>query len=94
MTTYKKPKGKSKPYTIDETARDKIKHMRESIEMKAEDDPAYASLLNKINSLDSYDENLLLAYFAYDKLSDLAKTLNVSASVIITRIKKIIKSCS
>lgn len=92
MTSYKKPNGKSVSYTINEETRAKIRHMKESIQMNAEDNPHYKALNDKLNTLDEYDRNLLLAYFAFDKLADLSKTLGVSPSVILSKIKKI-KQC-
>ena len=94
MESFKKPTGKSVTYTITEDTRKMLQHMRESININAEDNPYYQQLKSKLDSLDPYDQNLLLAYFAFDRLSDLSKTLGVSSSVILTKIKKLLKCLS
>ena len=95
-TTYKKPKGKCVPYTIDSTVRNRIKSFRKILQDLVdygEATPRQAAAIDVVlNKLDDYDSNLILAYFEYgNQPSVLSQMLGVSQSVIVTKVKKIKK---
>jgi len=93
--TYKKPKGKSAPITINADVRRQIKSFTEGLSMWL-DDPTVDEQSKEaidyiLNKLDTYDKNILLAYYAFESEGPchLARLLGISPSIAVTRVKKI-----
>lgn len=93
----KKPKGKCIPYVINDEVR---KRIRSFSEMLAEMKNDYGSMSEQartidiiLNELDAFDRNFIIAYYEYgESPSILGKLFGVSPAVILSRVKKIIKT--
>lgn len=95
--TFKKDKGKSIPYTIDDSVRARIKSFSDMLVNMKEDygeDSKQAKTIDIIlTKLDAYDRNIIIAFFEYEQSpTALGRLLGVSPSVIISRITKIKKT--
>lgn len=94
-----KDKGKFIPYTITPDIQKRISSFKKRLkEMDKNDEVStqHSKIIKYLfNRLDEYDLNLLIAYYeiANQSPSALAKILNISPSVINSRIKKIISQC-
>ena len=92
IETLKKSKGKSKPITINQEIRDKISsfksylidYMLDPSTPKKEKDTLYYLLYE----MEPYEQNLLLAYYEWG--TEAAKMLNVSTSVLLSNVKRIL----
>lgn len=93
----RKNRGKSKPIRIDSSVQNKVRkfkirlqEMSDNNEVRLIDNKVISYILN---NLDDYDANILIAYYDIAECSPtaLGKMMGVSASVITSRIKKIIK---
>ena len=92
IETLKKSKGKSKPITINQEIRDKISsfksylidYMLDPSTPKKEKDTLYYLLYE----MEPYEQNLLLAYYEWG--IEAAKMLNVSTSVLLSNVKRIL----
>lgn len=94
----KKSKGKFAPLTITKDTQLKIKSFKDRLKQMIENEEINEIYKNKVcqvlNGLDTYDLNLLIAYYEYDcKASEVARLLGVNTSVIYSRIKDILKKC-
>lgn len=94
----KKSKGKNVPLTINKETQLKINRFKERLKQMYDNDDVgeeYKKVIHYIfNELDTYDLNLLIAYYENDgKASYVARLLGVNPSVIYSRIKQIIKKC-
>ena len=94
METFKKDKGKSIPYSIDDNVRGRIqscagvlKDMQDELPPTS---PQHKAIDIILNQLDAYDRNIIIAFYEYDESpTTLGKLLGVSPSVIVARIKRI-----
>ena len=94
----KKDKGKFVPITIDRNLQRRIKSFKDRLTQMVENDEISNSekegIYYILNELDTYDLNLLIAYFEYNcSPSPVAKVLGVQPSVVSSRIKKILNKC-
>lgn len=94
----KKSKGKNATLTIDKETQTKIKRFKDRLKEMSDNDEVsdiHKHIIDLIfNKLDTYDLNILIAYYDHDgKASDVARLLGVNPSVIYSRIKQIIKKC-
>lgn len=94
METFKKDKGKSIPYSIDDNVRRRIKSFANVLKDMQEElpstSPKHKAIDVILNQLDAYDRNIIIAFYEYgESPTALGKLLGVSPSVIISRIKKI-----
>lgn len=92
--TFRKERGKFIPYTIDDTVRSRIKSFSEMLVNMKEDygpDSKQTRAIDVIlNELDSYDRNIILAYYEYgESPSVLGRLLGVSPVVVLSRVKTI-----
>lgn len=94
METFKKDKGKSIPYSIDDNVRRRIKSFANVLKDMQDElpstSPQHKAIDVILNQLDAYDRNIIIAFYEYgESPTALGKLLGVSPSVIISRIKKI-----